>query len=335
MDANSLTDWLRMLPVGGFAGIVGGLSALLGWWVVRRGLKDVDSPSETAAILWGLVTGGVVAGLVVAVLSFGCQETPEVRPSAFWWQMRPAVQAILIVLLAGVTATDLRTYYILDWMPFLGAVLAILFATVSGDLQLVHLWIDWTQEVPQLRGPYIPDWLAAHPHWHGFAWSMAGLLAGGTMTWLARWGSSILLGRESLGFGDVTLMAMIGAFVGWQPVTIVFLFAPLLAIVLGLPAQRVAGRSYLPYGPFLALAAVVVLFCWRKIWMFEVVIAAAPRPGERETTFVLRRLFGDGPGLAILAGLLAGGTIIMLGAWRLYAMIPVRSRAVSPPDSEE
>ncbi len=47
---------------------------------------------------------------------------------------------------------------------------------------------------------------------------MTGLIAGGGLTWILRLVSSVLLGQEALGFGDVTLMAMIGSFVGWQPI---------------------------------------------------------------------------------------------------------------------
>ncbi|MFO1064238.1 MAG: prepilin peptidase [Pirellulales bacterium] len=62
--------------------------------------------------------------------------------------------------------------------------------------------------------------------------SLMGLACGGGITWalriIARW----TLGVEALGFGDVTLMAMIGTFIGWQPSLLVFFVAPPMMAVL-------------------------------------------------------------------------------------------------------
>ncbi len=51
---------------------------------------------------------------------------------------------------------------------------------------------------------------------------------GGGLVWSFRIVASVVMGREALGFGDVTLMAMVGAFTGWQAVWISFFLAPLL-----------------------------------------------------------------------------------------------------------
>jgi leader peptidase (prepilin peptidase)/N-methyltransferase len=329
MDQGGLLRTLLDSPIDRVAAVVAGVSAVCAWWGTRRALVACEAGSEQLALVWGVVAGGLAWGLTIAVLDVRCQETPEVRPGEWGLLLRPVFQASLVVLLVIATATDLRTYYILDSTTCTGIAIAVVAATLSGDLQMIHLWVDWNQEVPQLRGPYIPEWLANHPHLHGLAWSVAGLLVGGGVTWLARGASALVLGKQALGFGDVTLMAMIGAYLGWQPVLIVFLLAPLCAIVVGLPARLAAGRPYLPYGPFLALAAVLVLFTWRWIWMFEVVLSSSVRPGEPAETFALRRLFGDWVGLLILGGLVVGGIVLLLGAWRIYLSIPVATRSTT------
>ena len=66
-----------------------------------------------------------------------------------------------------------------------------------------------------------------------------------------------MLGQEAMGLGDVTLMAMIGSFLGWQPVLFVFLLAPFCGIVVGLVAKTMLNRSYVPYGPYLSVAALL------------------------------------------------------------------------------
>lgn len=325
MNGDAILNALRSWPIDGFTAGLGLLVACATTWMTRHALRDCDSDPGWTPLGWGACAGMLAAGLTIACLQWHAQETPEVRPAELWWRLRPVYHAVLLALLVVCTATDLRTYYILDWATISGMALGLAAATIAGDLQLCHIWVDWNAEVPQLRGPEIPAWLAEHPHWHGLAWSAAGLAAGAGITWLARWVSSLLLGQEALGFGDVMVMGLIGAFVGWQPVLIVFLLAPLCALLAGLFVKLVSSRTYVPYGPYLSLAALLVLFNWRTIWMFEVDLTAQGR-SSGGASFALRRLFGDGVGLLILAAMLVGGLVVLLGAWRLYLSIPVQSR---------
>ncbi|OHB83653.1 MAG: hypothetical protein A2V98_25005 [Planctomycetes bacterium RBG_16_64_12] len=71
-----------------------------------------------------------------------------------------------------------------------------------------------------------------------------------------------------MGFGDVTLMAMIGAFLGWQPCLIVFFLAPFAGLVVGLMSLILRRGPEIPYGPFLCLATLVVLVRWAALWQF-------------------------------------------------------------------
>ena len=194
-------------------------------------------------------------------------------------------------------------------------VIALISAALSGDLQLIHVWVDWNQQVEGLAGPYIPGWLGDNYHWHGLAWSAAGLIAGGSVMWLARAISSFVLGHESLGFGDVMLMATIGSFIGWQPVIFVFLLAPLCGIVLTMNAKLFFDRSIVPYGPYLSIATVIVLFSWKWLWQWE-----------PTNTFSIRRLFGDWVSLVILAGTAIIALAALLGTLRLYHAIPGKRR---------
>lgn len=73
---------------------------------------------------------------------------------------------------------------------------------------------------------------------------------------------------ESMGGGDVKLMAMIGAFMGPQKALLTFFLAPFLGIVVGL-INLVAKKDHtIPYGPFLSIAAIVSLFWYDKIIQF-------------------------------------------------------------------
>jgi leader peptidase (prepilin peptidase)/N-methyltransferase len=76
---------------------------------------------------------------------------------------------------------------------------------------------------------------------------------------------------ESMGGGDVKLLAMIGAFLGWQLALLTFFLAPLFGAVIGVANLLVKKDHTIPYGPFLSLAAVISLF-WAHIIINLIVI---------------------------------------------------------------
>ncbi len=97
-------------------------------------------------------------------------------------------------------------------------------------------------------------------HWGGVRWdsllsSFVGLGIGGGLIWFVRFFGQLALRREAMGFGDVTLMAMLGAFLGWQPALMIFFLAPFAGLVVGLVKFIVRRDNEIPYGPFLCLAA--------------------------------------------------------------------------------
>jgi leader peptidase (prepilin peptidase)/N-methyltransferase len=70
---------------------------------------------------------------------------------------------------------------------------------------------------------------------------------------------------ESMGGGDVKLLAMIGAFLGWQKALVTFFIAPFFGIVIGIINLLVKKDHTIPYGPFLSLAALLSIFFADKI----------------------------------------------------------------------
>jgi leader peptidase (prepilin peptidase)/N-methyltransferase len=111
-------------------------------------------------------------------------------------------------------------------------------------------------------------WLGDHPHWHSFFVSLAGWVVGGATVWSVRIVGRIALGKEAMGFGDVTLLAMIGSFLGWQAVLAVFVLAPAFGALLGFIQLLARGENRIPYGPFLCLATLTVIFVWKHFWPF-------------------------------------------------------------------
>lgn len=253
------------------------------------------------------VTALLFAGLTWAEFPGRALETPEVQPSWNGRQVRLVYHLVLVTLLIAATAIDFDCYVIPDQITLPGILIGLAGAVAVGELQICHLWVDWHLAIPHLRGPGIPGWYDTCRHWHGLAWSAAGLVAASLITALARWLSSLVLGQEAMGFGDVTLMAMIGSFVGWQAGVLIFLLAPVIGLAVGVPILLASGRTFLPYGPWLSLAAVFVLFRWGWLW---------------ETT---RLIFSDAVGMTILAGAGSGGLVVLLLLVRLYRAIPGRT----------
>ena len=66
-----------------------------------------------------------------------------------------------------------------------------------------------------------------------------------------------------MGGGDIKLLAMIGAFLGWQSLLFVLLVSSLLGAVVGISVMTVKGQDMkyaVPFGPFLSFAAVAYIF---------------------------------------------------------------------------
>ncbi len=80
--------------------------------------------------------------------------------------------------------------------------------------------------------------------------------------------SEIVLPREAMGLGDVKFMAAIGAFLGWPGVVFSLMISSLIGSMVGVGlilARRQAWSSRLPYGPYIALAAVIWMFAGRQM----------------------------------------------------------------------
>jgi len=93
--------------------------------------------------------------------------------------------------------------------------------------------------------------------------ALIGVVGGGGFLLLVGTVFEKLTGREGMGGGDVKLLAMIGAWMGWKALPFIILISSLTGAVIGgvsLVVTRQGVRSRIPFGPFLALGALVFLF---------------------------------------------------------------------------
>jgi len=104
--------------------------------------------------------------------------------------------------------------------------------------------------------------------------SALGALAGGvTLLVIALVGEKVYK-KEAMGMGDVKFIAGIGAFLGWQAALFSVFVSSLIGGVVGLAlvlGSRKGWGSRIPYGPYIALAALVWVFCGREFldWYFS------------------------------------------------------------------
>lgn len=145
-------------------------------------------------------------------------------------------------------------------------VAAVVYAIFYSSL-LVVAWIDLDHliipDAISLPGIVIGLVAAVMVLPIGFMNSLIGALLGGGILWVLAILSSCVFGKEGLGGGDIKLLAMIGAFLGWQPVLLTLILASVFGAVvtIGLIVFKVVERGhYIPFGSFLAFGALIALF---------------------------------------------------------------------------
>ena len=170
----------------------------------------------------------------------------------------PLVEAVTAVLFVLVTATAPFGSVLAARLVFV-AVLVVLFA-----IDLEHHILPNVITLPgigagfafALLGP--PGWLA----------SLLGVLLGGGVLYAIAAGYYLVRKEEGMGMGDVKMLAMIGAFLGWQAVLLTLVLASLSGAVIGMAMialQRGSMKYALPFGTFLALGALVAMLAGQPL----------------------------------------------------------------------
>ena len=101
-----------------------------------------------------------------------------------------------------------------------------------------------------------------------------GTLVGTGFLYLVLFYGGALYGQEAMGEGDLNLIALVGAFLGWKAVALTIFLGCLFGSVVGLGLmlfRRLSRRQHIPFGPFLSAGAAVALFWGDKLiaWYFS------------------------------------------------------------------
>ncbi len=103
----------------------------------------------------------------------------------------------------------------------------------------------------------------------GIGASFLGAVVGSGSLWLIAQLGRLLFRKDAMGMGDVKLLGAIGAFLGWTAVLFTLMVSSFVGALVGLGlvlARRKEMQSRIPYGPYLALAAIVWLLWGPSIW---------------------------------------------------------------------
>lgn len=173
----------------------------------------------------------------------------------FGFTMETLFYLILICSLIVITFIDLEHMIIPNLITIPGIIVGLLYNALITDWRTSReLMGDFSFSLENFFGV-----LNEVP----FLDSVFGIIIGGGVLFLIAFLYVLIRKREGMGMGDVKLLAMIGAFLGWKGVIFVMLVSSLIGTVVGLSviAYKKGDLKYaLPFGPFLSLAAVIYLF---------------------------------------------------------------------------
>lgn len=166
----------------------------------------------------------------------------------------PAVEALTgLLFLLTLYSFGFSTATLVYWL-LLAALVVITF--IDLDHQIIPDVISLPGIVLGFGGSFLIPWLP----WRD---SLYGILLGGGLLLTIAWLYEKLAKREGMGGGDIKLLAMLGAFLGWKAILPIVFLASLVGTLIGVPLmllQRGDSKLAIPFGPFLALAATVYLF---------------------------------------------------------------------------
>ena len=168
-------------------------------------------------------------------------------------EITTAASALIVFTHFGVNAVALV------YFAFVCALITV--SVIDFDFQIIPdeisvgglvLGIVLSVALPALHG--------TDSRWLALGRSVIGVLIGGGVLYLTGMLGDFIFRKESMGGGDIKLLAMAGSILGWKLVVLTFFIAPILALIPGLMVLLFRKSHVIPYGPFLSLGLVVALF---------------------------------------------------------------------------
>jgi leader peptidase (prepilin peptidase)/N-methyltransferase len=197
----------------------------------------------------------------------------------------PAVELITALLFVGVAWHDGLTFALPFDLIFVAAMVALIFIDAEHMLLpnaitypgivfavIARLVIPYLDRQPHFDdlAPLMNGALAGMPMWAAsLIGAFLGALMGGGSLWLMGWTWEKLRGIEAMGLGDVKMMFMVGAYLGWRLTILTIFMGVLSGSVIGVFLMMRQGerdmRMMLPFGVFLGLGAIAAILVGPQI----------------------------------------------------------------------
>ncbi len=151
--------------------------------------------------------------------------------------------------------------------------------TVQAGAMLVLTWGLLAASMIDVDHQLLPDSIVLPLLWLGLILNtqalfapltdaLWGAVAGYLSLWSVYWLFKLITGKEGMGYGDFKLLAMLGAWGGWQVLPLTILLSSVVGAVLGtitLRMQKAENGTPIPFGPYLAVAGWIALLWGERI----------------------------------------------------------------------
>ncbi|MGH9574399.1 MAG: prepilin peptidase [Candidatus Acidiferrales bacterium] len=182
---------------------------------------------------------------LTAILFFGCYWTFGLTVETAKWCVFSAIMIVLVF-------TDLRERILPDVVNFFGFGVGLMFSLFLTPEDGTARWLAHSV-FPSLHATRAISLLDA----------LFGAAAGGGLLWLVMEAYFRLRRREGMGLGDVKMMLMVGTFLGLKRTMLTIFTGSVLGSVIGVAFIMARGKKSdyeLPFGTFLGMAALLVMF---------------------------------------------------------------------------
>jgi leader peptidase (prepilin peptidase) / N-methyltransferase len=260
---------------------------IIGYWLLRGRCRACGQPFSVTYSLVELFTACTWAGLFYLEIGCNVLDLPYVREHEMeiaWGAVPPWAfvvflwHATLVSFLIVTSLSDLQHLEVPLGVTVCGTLVGLVGATfmawpfpkpdfpVAPALGGANPFIEpglypWPVWPPK----ELPSWLPLGSWQLGLATGLAGALAGMVTLRAVRFLFGLGRGKEGLGIGDADVMMMAGSFIGWQPTLVAFFVGVFVALFFGIVQLIRRGDQALPFGPALAVGAVLTLLAWPEI----------------------------------------------------------------------
>lgn len=175
-----------------------------------------------------------------------------------------SLQYPLVELLNGI----LTLLLFLRFGPTLAFAALFIFCSALVVITFIDIEHQIIPDEISLSGIVIGFVLSFFLQGHGWLNSILGILLGGGSLLFVAYAYQWLTGKEGMGGGDIKLLAMMGAFLGWKSIPFIILASSLVGSVVGISMmllQKKDSKLAIPFGPYLAFGAVLYIFYGRPL----------------------------------------------------------------------